>query len=81
MKAESKWWVKVGVPALAILSAVGLFRIAGILPFASVAAWVVFLICAFGLERMFAILVDLVAVIVNAKSRQLARRRRAAGGV
>jgi uncharacterized membrane protein SirB2 len=77
MKAERQRWIKIGVPALSILSAVGLFRMAGILPFASIAAWVIFLICAFGLERMYGILVDIVAAIVDAKSRQAARRRRA----
>jgi hypothetical protein len=75
MTSERKWWIKVGVPALAILSTLGLFKTAGILPFASIAAWVIFLVCAFGLERMYGILVDIVAAIVDAKSRQLARGR------
>jgi hypothetical protein len=78
MKAERKWWIKVSMPALGILSAVGLFRIAGILPFASIAAWVIFLVCAFGLERIYGVLFDVVAAIVDAKRRQLERRRGAA---
>jgi hypothetical protein len=77
MKSERKWWYRVGTPALGILSAFGLFKAAGILPFASIAAWMIFLICAYGLERLSGFLFDVIATIVDAKSRQLARRRRA----
>ncbi len=83
MNIERKQWFKVGMSALAILSATGLFEIAGMLPrvFDSVAAWAIFLFCVFGLKGMYEILFAIGASIVDAKSRQPARRRRAAGGV
>ena len=38
-------WIKAGISAVAILSTVGLFKVAGILPTtsASIAAWLIFL--------------------------------------
>jgi hypothetical protein len=79
MTFERIRWIKAGISGVAILSTVGLFKVAGILPTtsSSIATWLIFLFCMIGLRQIYEVLLDLIAVIVDAKSRQLARRRRA----
>lgn len=65
------WWYQAGTLILTIVSAVGLFTAAGMpnLASASVAQWVVFAVCVYGLGRIFEIIFDVVVAIVDAKRR------------
>jgi hypothetical protein len=79
MAVERRQWFRFSMSALAILSATGLFQVAGMLPrvFDSVAALAIFLFCVFGLEGVYEIIFALGAIMVDAKTPQLERRRRA----
>jgi len=83
MNKERPWWHRIGTLTLTIVSVVGLFKAGGFpgLRSASIADWVIFAVCTYGVGQIYDILFDIIAVILDAKSRQLARRRRAAGGV
>jgi hypothetical protein len=63
--------VRAGTLILTIVSAAGLFTAAGMPNFASasVAQWVVFAVCVYGLGRIFEIIFDVVVAIVDAKRR------------
>jgi hypothetical protein len=79
MKPERQWWHRLGTMTLTVVSAVGLFKAAGFLDLsgAPLASWVIFFVCVYGLGQIYEIIFDIVAAIVDAKRRQLARRRAA----
>jgi hypothetical protein len=75
VNAKDKWWYRLGTLTLTVGSAVVLFKAAGIQPLtgpaASVASWVIFLVCTFGLAQIFEIIFASVVSLVE-------RRRQAA---
>jgi hypothetical protein len=77
MNVEREWWHRLGTLTLTIVSAVYLFKAAGIKPLtgptASIVSWVIFCVCAYGLQNIYDVLFDFATAIVK-------RRRRAAGG-
>jgi hypothetical protein len=77
MKPERQWWHRLGTLTLTIVSAVGLFKAAGFLDLraAPLASWVIFFVCVYGLGQIYDVIFDIVVAIVDAKRRQLARRR------
>jgi len=77
MKPEREWWYRIGTLILPIVSVVWLFKAAGMLPSTSgpVAAWVILGVCTYGLGQIWEIIFDVIAAIVDAKRRQLERRR------
>jgi hypothetical protein len=80
MNKERQWWHRLGTLILTIVSAVALFTAAG-MPnpaSASIAQWVIFTVCVYGLGQIYEIIFDVVAAIVDIKRRQLRRGRGAA---
>jgi hypothetical protein len=81
MNFEREWWYRLAMPTLMGASAVGLFKAAGIRPLsgpsASIASWVIFCVCVYGLQQMYQVIFDVVANIVDAKRRQIQRTREA----
>lgn len=78
MNVEREWWHRLGAFTLTIVSAVYLFKAAGIKPLtgpsASIASWVIFCVCAYGLQNIYDVLFDFVTAFVK-------RRPRAAGSI
>jgi hypothetical protein len=62
---ESKWWVKGGVVTLTLISAIALFYYAGQWPIGprSIPGWLVYFFCLLGLQRAYAGLFGVVAII------------------
>lgn len=81
MNKERPWWHRLGTLILPIISAVPLFKAAGMLPSSSgpLAAWVILGVCTYGLLQMYTVIFDLIAGIVDAKSRRRERRQGTAG--
>ena len=76
MNFKDTWWYRLGTLTLIVGSSVELCKVAGIRPLAgpsaSVASWVIFLVCTYGLAQMYEFIFAFVASIVE-------RRRQAAG--
>jgi hypothetical protein len=73
VNVKDKWWYRLGTLTLTVGSAVELFKAAGIRPLtgpsASVASWVIFLVCTYGLAQIFEIIFAFVVSMVE-RSRQ-----------
>jgi hypothetical protein len=79
MNKERLWWHRLGTLTLPVVSVYWLFKAAGMLHSISapLAFWVILGVCTYGLGQIFEIIFDIIAAIVDAKTRQLERRRRA----
>ena len=77
MNVERKWWFKGGVGALSLISAIGLFYYWGQWPtgLRSISGWLIFLFCLLGLERAFAGLFGVAAIILTSASPGAGQKR------
>jgi len=71
MNIESTWWFKGGVVTLTLISAIGLFYYAGQWPIGprSIPGSLVFFFCLLGLQRAYAGLFGVAAIIFMPASR------------
>jgi hypothetical protein len=82
MNKERPWWHRLGTLIFTVVTAVVLFKATGVpnLASAPVSQWVICAVCGYGLGQIYDVLFDVVAAIVDAKSRQHARTRQAVRG-
>jgi hypothetical protein len=74
MNKERQWWHKLGTLILTIVSAVGLFKAAGIPnpASASIAQWVVCTVCVYGLGQIYEVIFDAIAAIARRRGARVA---------
>jgi hypothetical protein len=82
MNKERPWWYRLGTLIIPIVCVPWLFKAAGMQPSPSspLAAWVILTVCCYGVWQICEVIFDVIATIVNAKQRQLERRRQAVRG-
>jgi hypothetical protein len=66
MNSKRKKWIKAGFAALTFATAYGLFYVADMWPSAGRSVWsvVIFFLCLIGLQRLFAGIFGIVAILV-----------------
>jgi hypothetical protein len=77
MNIERSWWFKVGVGGLTVISAIALFYSSGQWPIGlhSISGWLILLFCLLGLQRMYAGLFGVTAIILAPASRGIGQKR------